>query len=153
MVMVAANRQRLGSIISALIHVPRRSMMESLEVGRNDLRFASPRTPSLQMSPSSYVRDSCLFFSNYILYLQKILHTCVQMLETRPRDLPPSFQNTLLKACSAITQLLNPTVMHGWKTPDPVPTCELLCIIFIYLGNSSGELKSKHFLYYSNYSC
>jgi hypothetical protein len=114
------------------------------EIGRNDLLPASLRNLALQIRPSLYVFSSSLYVSILMIF-KPILHNSLQTL-TEGNELLPSFQNVLCKTCLAATQLVNPTVVNGWQTPSAVRICEILCNIFVLLGNSSDELKSECYI-------
>jgi len=73
---------------------------------------------------------------------QQLLLACLQTLNTQRETLQSQFFNVLFKSCWSITQLVNPAGIDGWTTPAEVRLCELLCNIFVLVGNSVDELHS-----------
>jgi hypothetical protein len=122
-------------------------MMKGSKIGRNDSLPASLRNRALQILPFLCVFRSSLYIPILTIFKQ-ILHNSLQML-TEENELLPSFHNVLCKTCLAATQLVNPTVVNGWQSSSAVRICEILCNIFILLGNSGDELKSECYICYN----
>jgi hypothetical protein len=141
--MLRASRLPLGCIITRCIRPLSCPLMRSLKIGRNDSLPVLSSALALPIRPFSYVSDICSVLSGIHTIFEQLLHNCLQILRTQHSGLVASFRNVLLKTCWAVTQLVDPSVVDGWKTPSAVRTSELLCNVFVLLGNSGEDVDSK----------